>query len=501
MKPELQKLYRQLGYQGPLSAPAGEPAPTATSLDAPMMFTASSPVVTGSSLLVQDDSADRLPLDLNGVTALEERLKETPEEILARARAAWDESLTEDELIQAIADAKAMLESPDTGMMAFTSFAEHARKSQRLPPEFTFDGMNLAEIPIDPGITKFETKRDVARWVIFGGPWVISQPFQPKAKFRWHHGHTSNFVYQMKDPASNADVEVALVSDFGTGEYQSAYIAKQFRTRNPVFDYVLHLGDVYYAGRQSEFDTNFKPFLDPILARSKVFTLNANHEMYSLGKPYFAYIDERKRKSALQEQEGSYFCLRSGKFQIVAIDTAYFGQGRHREDALQHWLARVLREGRAQNRINILLSSDHAYDYGSTDLASLLDKDLRNVVITEKLVDLWFWGNVHYGALYDRNDALPFIGSCIGHGGYPYTRKRFGAPTPAEVRFLETAARFPEWTGLRQDRGNNGYCAMSLRHDGSIGLRYVDWMSHERCITRLAPDGAGVLRIVSNDPF
>ncbi|WP_437759622.1 metallophosphoesterase family protein [Sorangium sp. So ce1389] len=505
MKKAHHDLYRTLGYTGPLPSSVPEiparhvPAPAE---DDPGVLAAPGAPPPPVPPPFSGGGGDEPPLDPVGLEILEERLREAPEEVLARARAAWDERLTEDQLREAIAEAMALFRAKSPTAVQMDSPEAHAAAGYALPPEFEFPGMNLDEIPIDPGNTKFETAKDAARWVLFAGPWLVQQTLAKKAPFRWDQQHTSRFVYELPSPTQGSPLEIALVSDFGTGLYASAYIAKQFRTRARPFGYVIHLGDVYYAGRQSEFATNFVPFLNPILGRSRVFTLNANHEMYSLGKPYFDYIDERRRASAIQQQEGSYFCLRSDWCQIIGIDTAYFGHGRHREDALRHWLGRTLREGRQAGRINILLSSDHPYNYGSLDLTALLDQDLRQIVLSEKLVDLWFWGNEHFCALFDRTDALPFIGSCIGHGGYPYTRKKYGAPSPAEVRFLETAGRFPEWTKLRPDRGNNGYCALSLRADRTIELRYIDWMSHERCIAVLAPGGGGErLKIASVEAY
>jgi hypothetical protein len=49
------------------------------------------------------------------------------------------------------------------------------------------------------------------------------------------------------------------------------------------------------------------------------------------------------------------------------------------------------------------------------------------------------------------------------------------------LRFLETSTRFPMSTGLRPDRGNNGYCLLLLRADGTVELKYVDWMGNPRC--------------------
>ncbi|MDQ3013814.1 MAG: hypothetical protein M3X11_24305, partial [Acidobacteriota bacterium] len=69
-----------------------------------------------------------------------------------------------------------------------------------------------------------------------------------------------------------------------------------------------------------------------------------------------------------------------------------------------------------------------------------------------------------------------------------YKRGKF---EPAPIIFLEENARFPQATNLRQDKGNNGYCVMRLNADGSVELRYVDWMSNERFAAALSLQQAG----------
>ena len=147
--------------------------------------------------------------------------------------------------------------------------------------------------------------------------------------------------------------------------------------------------------------------------------------------------------------------------------------------------------------MNILLSGDQPYSYGREGHSDLLAKDLAELAVSKKLLDLWFWGNTHYCALFDAGDGSPFIGSCIGHAGYPYDTQSLGKPSPAPLLFLESESRFPAWTGLRQDRGNNGYCIMSLRADGSIHLRYVDWMARTRCEAELSRTADNRLRVAS----
>jgi hypothetical protein len=170
---------------------------------------------------------------------------------------------------------------------------------------------------------------------------------------------------------------------------------------------------------------------------------------------------------------------------------------------LLEWLNNVLREGRLAGCVNILLSADHPYEYGEDELTDLLGKDLAAPVLKEHLVDLWFWGNTHYCALFDSRSAaagkipvLPFVGSCIGHGGFPYDTQRRGEFEPAPLLFLEQNARFPKWTNLRQDKGNNGYCALQLNADGSLGLQYIDWMSSRRFAAKLSREkGDNLLRV------
>jgi Calcineurin-like phosphoesterase len=503
MNEGLIKLYEKLGYKGPL--PPTEVKPSDLTLESLAPGTLSEETVgrvtdaraKAGQIVTRSDPAEVPPLSPDGVDELEERLNSDTEETLARARALIDEDMTEAVLRSHIEQARMALRFPDTAVALMEAEDAHFKAANRLPEDFTFEGMDLDDIPIDPGSKKFELLGDLLGWIIHAGPFILTKPY--KKNFRFHsypQFSASKFIYKMDDPSLQSPLEIALLSDFGTGLYHARYIAKQLRTKR--FPYAIHLGDVYYAGRRSEFEEHFAGPLDPILTETQFFALNSNHEMYSAGIPYFEFMDKRRTDHPdTQRQEGSYFCLRSTAFQIVGIDTAFFGPGRHEQEDLLEWLAKTLNDGKSTGCINILLSADHPYQYGSPSLTDLLEKDLKALVLKERLVDLWFWGNTHYCALFNKTLALPFIGSCIGHAGYPYDRKKVGKEAPAPVTFLETAARFPEWTALRQDRGNNGYCIMSLSADGSIRLRYLDWIGQLRCETVLTRSGDSPLNITS----
>jgi hypothetical protein len=484
-------LYRKLGYQGPMAVKDEE---VAVSFGAPGDLDTSGP--TG-------EVAELPLLELSDVQQLRAHLDADPEAVVAWARRAWDAELTEDRLRTTIEEARAALTSPASFSRALDAAAAHDEAFSfslgatpvgvhRVPAGFSFPGMT-DDIPIDPTITKFETQRDATGWLLFAGVNWLRTRFNvgPKALFRWHNHPTaqrSQFVYDLEEPTRDSPLEVALFSDFGTGLYPALYVAAQLRQRR--FPYAVHLGDVYYAGRPSEFREHFEAPLNPLLADTRLFMLNANHEMMSGAFPYFAYLDaKRVAHPQTQTQEGSYFCLRSDRFQLVGIDTDYHAESRLQEPELLAWLGQVLREGKREGRTNILLSSNEPYAYGRLDLTPLLTEDLA-AFAHEQLIDLWFWGNTHYGAFFDEGPHTPFLGSCIGHGGYPYSKLSPAKRAPAPVLFLETLARFPAWTELAQDRGNNGYCVLRLKADGGVELRYIDWMSALRCEATLAkPNG------------
>lgn len=462
MNDDLKELYRKLEYTGPLTTEEA---------------------VSFSSL---GEERTELPLlDLQGLEELEAELNAHPRRLLKRVRAMWAPDFTLPRLRQALAQARRALETPAevNAEIEAASFG-----ITPLPDGFDFPGMTEEPlIEINPEDRKFENDdlKGLLGWALFAGPFALSRP--NKKDFLRHDPNNPNgFIYDLPNPAPGAPLEVALFADYGVGRYYSKHIARQFF--NHRFPYAIHLGDVYYAGREHEFRDFFIDILNPILDFTRLFALNSNHEMYSKGRYYFDYIGKRaKHLSGIQQQQGSYFCLRSDQFQIVGIDTAFFGAGRCQDQQQLEWLGRVLREGQAKNRVNILLTADHPYEYGNKKPTKLLDKDLRSLAIDQKLVDLWFWGNTHYCALFEHRDSelgeipvLPFVGSCIGHGGYPYDTYSRGKFEPAPMVFLEDQARFPAWTGIRQDKGNNGYCAMQLNADGSLQLQYIDWMSNVR---------------------
>ncbi|MBN8230327.1 hypothetical protein JYK02_22695 [Corallococcus macrosporus] len=466
-------LYESLGYRPPATGRAAPEAPPPEDTDLPLLG----------------------PEELE---ALKSAFLREPEDVLRWTESGLGARVTVGAFVEVLRELELLFTDPGQFQERLDATERHARQGTGgLPVDFTFP-LKTEEIPIDPTRTRFEPQADLRGWLLFSGPvWLEQGAAVRQAPFRWHFGAKSRFVYPMREPEPGQPVEVALFADFGTGEYASRYIARQLVMRGERLDCAVHLGGVFYAGRQGEFDAHVAEPLEPLLGTTSLLTLNAPPEMRSGAGAYFRYLDERRGAGRRHPQEGSYFCLAAERFQLIGLDTAWFEAGRHREPALLQWLEQRLSEGRRRGAMNILLS--HAAPYGpdAKQLSPLVTEDLRALVVEREWVDLWCWGGTQAGALYDRAPGLPFLGASLGHGGFPSERRDAPDYPAAPVRFFESRPRFPEWTGVRQDRGNHGHATLWLHADGTASLRFTDWMGQVRCeatLSRQGPKGPVTLK-------
>ena len=118
--------------------------------------------------LPEVDPEDEPPIDLDQLGQLEERLRTDPKETLAYFRGVMDSELTLNELENAFEDARLMLESPRAAAQALEALQSVESLGPSLPPDFSFPGMDLDTIPINPGSRKFEPWGDALRWALFG---------------------------------------------------------------------------------------------------------------------------------------------------------------------------------------------------------------------------------------------------------------------------------------------------------------------------------------------
>jgi hypothetical protein len=309
-------------------------------------------------------------------------------------------------------------------------------------------------------------------------------------------------TYDVRAGEAEQGLEIALFADNANGLFASRAIARQIcQARLP---YAVYLGDAYYGGSKQEFAEYVEEPLTPMLDDTELFMLSGNHEMFAKGEWFQNFLVSKRQKHARQRQRGEMFRLRGDGFQVLGVDTMYVdaagGRLRIHDRADARVLAvldRWLRE--APDALTILMTSNEPWDMGCDELTPLY-QSLKSTIAGR--VDLWFWGNVHYAALYQPwrfDDAgspqRAVVGSCIGHGGYPfYTQTRNDEtragqlPRGVACRWLETKSRFWPEMRVRPDVGANGWCRLGLARRGrdwDVTLRYLDWVGRDRLEVRL----------------
>jgi predicted phosphodiesterase len=236
-----------------------------------------------------------------------------------------------------------------------------------------------------------------------------------------------NAKYPFQAASGKSDIaipnqcKIALLGDWGADNDHAKNVAAQAMLRNP--DYMIHLGDIYYSGTESECQTFLRnwPLKDPdgLPAKGRSFALNGNHEMYSLGKPYFTTV------LPAFGQEASYFTLSNDHWQFQGLDTAYVpfsisgGTDDTRLAAQWDWLRGSFRNNPAKR--NILLSHNQPVSAHLSELeaAQALMDEARRLLEEFNLGTIygWFFGHEHRCTIYDDTVVSSmFRARLIGNG-------------------------------------------------------------------------------------
>lgn len=366
---------------------------------------------------------------------------------------------------------------------------------------------NIPQLSVDQvRDTVFQTKEDWKNYATAkGAAWFHVGGGQVDRPLSEEHALTpADMSHSIRaGEMTNNSISMALFADNGNGLYAARGVADQIAKSN--LPYAFHLGDVYYGGTEDEMSRYFEAPLEPMFDRTELFMITGNHEMYASGTWFKRMITRKAADHAHQRQRAESFRLCGDGFQIIGLDTMFVGWkgGRVRRHDYADQARLALVRGWLQERpndLNILLTTNHAWDIGS-DKKTKLYESLRGTIAGN--VDLWLWGNVHYAALFD---AWPFsdtgsptrrmVTSCIGHGGYPfYTQESVGRlPAPLQCRWLETKPRFYP-TRIREDVGLNGWCRMTLTreptNEWTVLLTYIDWLGRSRCRAKLGRKDGG----------
>ena len=225
--------------------------------------------------------------------------------------------------------------------------------------------------------------------------------------------------------------KIAVMGDWGTGLYGAPECSRSIEKEGG-FQYIVHLGDVYYAGTKKETQANFLdrwPKVPGAISRA----CNGNHEMYSGGYGYFDVILPKFH------QPSSCFAMRNKDWLVVGLDSAYADHDLFGEQ--NGWLSLLMEQ--SQGARVVLFTHHQPYSHFEHGGEKLVAK-LLPLLITKKIA-AWYWGHEHRCVVFDPHPRWGLHGRCIGHSGYPY----FNKPSAGFARLTSPAPRrHASWRSL-----------------------------------------------------
>lgn len=313
--------------------------------------------------------------------------------------------------------------------------------------------------------------------------------------YKYIHPKGVHKFIQQPSPTFNSSspngARVAIIGDWGTGAYKDGHVKDcpaqlvidGIMKLDPLPDYIIHLGDVYYAGTKREERKHLIDML-PSDYKGKLFTMNSNHEMYDGANGLFK---ETITNSKFKPQEGStYFSLEIGDWIVVGLDSAYYDQSFLYMDGAIHngtdgmEQVEFLKKNAAIKGKQLLLLTHHnGIEYNGSDINKTLWDQVVNEALGGKAPDAWYWGHVHNGIVYEDtlkildkvksiNGTSPLL-RCCGHASMPYGKgtglfnKDTGKNNPGIAYFGETAMNPPKPTLSQHLRVLNGFSVIDIQ--------------------------------------
>ena len=326
-------------------------------------------------------------------------------------------------------------------------------------------------------------------WVIVLGRYIHYRFLCPKCK---HEFVTDDNPIELLTPAK--PLKIAILGDWGTGKdwndgglekTPAELVIEGIVKEDP--DYIIHLGDVYYAGRTSEEQDHLMNML-PDGFENRLYTMNSNHEMYDGANALYEVAINSDRFSA---QKGrTYFSLDVGDWTIIGLDSAYYDksslymkgsiQGKKKNQKAQK--AFLQREAK-RNRPIILLTHHQGLLLergGKTAYNKKLWKQVNKGL--GRMPDIWYWGHVHNGIVFNTNikkiqkckthtGQVPRL-RCCGHASIPFGNAKDlhhhdnNEPFPSILYYAHTPLDAPNPTPSQHLRVLNGFAILTVDKAG-----------------------------------
>jgi Calcineurin-like phosphoesterase len=309
-------------------------------------------------------------------------------------------------------------------------------------------------LPIEPDSElesfRFPGAGAVAR---FGGMLVRGGAIGVAIVHRAFKGGPRDFNPTPAKGTLETDARLYLTSDWASGEKRARWLASRITRRlqadsKPGRSHVLHLGDVYHAGRSSECTGNaLDPWPVPAgtdLARS--WALNGNHDMYSGGYGYFETLlrDARFEQQRSNGKPTSIFQLENEHWVVLGLDSAWTPDrlalatagGLHEEQ--RGWIESSIREAEGSKKV-ILLS--HHQLFSAFDRPEILEERLGEF-LRDHPVHAWFWGHEHVCTLYRPRPEVAHA-RCVGNSGVSTLVKSVTEARQPELVELHFEGEYP----------------------------------------------------------
>lgn len=262
----------------------------------------------------------------------------------------------------------------------------------------------------------------LTKYAVFDPEWIYSLALyllhliEPKAPF-----NTNPATIQL---SGQSTLRIAIIGDWGTGNWTdgeqpsspAVAVFNQIKTLNP--DYIIHLGDVYYSGTDTEEQTKFVTLWEKNGFQNKVFTLNSNHEMYSGAKGYFNVA--LNNPICARQQNTSYFALEIENYIFIGLDSSYYDKSwlYFKGELTDSHQTDFIRGLNTTGKKVIILTHHNGLDITGQNKTKLWGQ--VNAALGRD-PDWWYWGHLHNGIAYSsQSQAGATKARCIGNSSIPY---------------------------------------------------------------------------------
>lgn len=322
--------------------------------------------------------------------------------------------------------------------------------------------------------------RDDPDWYVFIAKGVLERLAEGNAPF-------NEAPAEYDGLAENA--RLVVVGDWGTGLPRARDVAAHMQERigealaGSRQVHVLHLGDVYYSGLETEDQRRFLDLWPVTQEQSDAgvtsWSLNGNHDMYSGGFGYFGTLLRDPRFRDQRSPDGkptSFFRLRSPSWDFIGIDTSWDSDvtSAGKVAVLQDPQGRYVTAVAAESSRKLVLFSHHQLVsvYDKPDIGSTLSAKLAQVLNGNRIT-AWWWGHEHRAITYEAAGGVRHP-RCLGNGGVPVL------PDAAPPAGSKPAITWHSTRTVREDsqeRTRFSFAVLDLQPD-RIEVEYVDDDGH-----------------------